>query len=175
MLKKLVKESVYNVTKLNLQYKPEDHQNAWGSYIASPEQDFVYSRVMHEHAIFRRHVVNGLRIVGPCVAYTCLNYLEVSISVPMKILSCFVLGYMGSKVVGEVLCEIYRLLNLAAGSFISYKYDAYGHWDFLRESKPYLCESKDCLKLLFPQFIIAFIFVVLIQNDSKKGEPANTL
>lgn len=134
---------------------------AWGcAYAPSPEQNFVYSRVTHEHAIFKRHTINVLKIVGPVVAYACLRYLEVS--VPMKMLSAFVLGNVGGKVVGEVLCAVYKLLNLAAGSFISHKYDAYGHWDFLAERKPYLCAPKDCLKFLFAHFIVACIISVLI-------------
>lgn len=160
---------VYNYKKLIEHYVGVGkYICAWGSYKDSTEQNFVYSRVTHEHAIFKRHVIDGLRVIGPFVAYACLQYLEISVPIPMKVLSAFALGYVGGKVVGEVVCYVYKLFNFLAGTFISHKYDAYGHWDFLENRRPYLGSRMDFLKCLFALFIAAVIMsigiILMIKN-----------
>lgn len=70
---------------------------------------------MHEHSIFKRHVLNLLSLFGPSVTYACLRYQEISAII--KIPTAVFLGIIGAKVVSEILCEAYKLINWVAGAF----------------------------------------------------------
>lgn len=137
--------TVYDVNRLKEKYLSEDDYLIYGN--TSGKADFVRSRVMHEYGIFKRHVINGLKMVGPFAAYAYLRYKEVSL--PIKIPVAFALGYVGATIAGEVLCAAYKFFNLIIGAFISYEYDAFGQWDYLeKDEKPNTTNLKLCLAIL---------------------------
>lgn len=150
---------VYDAAALNSLYQPNKHNERW-NYESSPEQDFLFSCVAHEHAIFKRHTKNVLKIVGPFVAYACYTqfpyFKELSLFIRMPF-ALFV-GYFGGEMIGEGLCEVYKHLCLAIGRFISNDYDPYGHSEFLSENKPYLSEPG--LRLSYVAYCIIFILLV---------------
>lgn len=145
---------VYNVKQLNEKYISEDHYLFYGN--TSQKADFVRSRVLHEYGIFKRHVINGLKMVGPFAVYAYLGYRGVSL--PTKIPVAFALGYVGATVAGEVLCAAYKFFNLVVGAFISYDYDAFGQWDYLeKDEKPNTTNLKLCLAILVTvSFLLSF-------------------